>query len=41
VYNGPVEEGEKYVQPLRELAPVLLDLSGPMRFVDIQSMFDI
>ena len=41
VYNGPVEEGEKFVQPLRELAPVLLDLSGPMRFVDIQSMFDI
>ena len=41
VYNGPVEEGEKFVQPLRELAPMLVDGSGPMRFVDIQSMFDI
>jgi FAD/FMN-containing dehydrogenase len=40
VYFGPVEEGEKFVQPLRELAPVLLDFSGPQRFIDIQRMFD-
>jgi FAD/FMN-containing dehydrogenase len=40
VYAGPVEEGEKFVQPLRELAPTLLDFSGPMRFVDIQQLFD-
>ena len=40
VYAGPVEEGEKFIQPLRQLAPVLLDASGPMRFVDIQQMFD-
>lgn len=40
VYLGPAEEGEKFVQPLRELAPTLLDLSGPQRFVDIQRMFD-
>ena len=40
VYYGTVEEGEKCVQPLRELAPVLLDGSAPMRFVDIQQMFD-
>lgn len=40
VYAGPVEEGEKYVQPLRELAPTLMDFSGPMRFVDIQRLFD-
>jgi FAD/FMN-containing dehydrogenase len=40
VYNGPVEEGEKFVQPLRELAPTLLDFSGPMRFKDIQQLFD-
>jgi FAD/FMN-containing dehydrogenase len=40
VYAGPVEEGEKFVQPLRELAPILLDLSGPRRFIDIQTMFD-
>jgi FAD/FMN-containing dehydrogenase len=40
VYYGPVEEGEKVIQPLRELAPVLADISGPRRFVDIQQMFD-
>ncbi len=40
VYYGPVEEGEKVIQPLRELAPVLIDASAPMRFVDIQQMFD-
>lgn len=40
VYYGPAEEGEKVVQPLRELAPTLIDLSGPNRFVDIQQMFD-
>lgn len=40
VYAGPAAEGEKFVQPLRELAPTLLDLSGPQRFVDIQRMFD-
>ncbi len=40
VYAGPVEEGERFVQPLRELAPTLLDFSGPMRFVDIQQLFD-
>lgn len=40
VYAGPVEEGEKFIEPLRNLAPVLFDASGPMRFVDIQQMFD-
>lgn len=40
VYYGPVDEGEKVVRPLRELADPLIDLSGPMRFVDIQQMFD-
>lgn len=40
VYNGPIDEGEKFIQPLRELAPTLLDISGPMRFVDIQQLFD-
>lgn len=40
VYYGALDEGEKCIQPLRELAPLLLDASGPMRFVDIQKMFD-
>jgi FAD/FMN-containing dehydrogenase len=40
VYAGPVEEGERLVRPLRELATPLLDLSGPMPFTAVQSAFD-
>jgi FAD/FMN-containing dehydrogenase len=40
VYYGPVEEGEKVIQPLRELAPVLIDITAPMPFTAIQQMFD-
>jgi FAD/FMN-containing dehydrogenase len=40
VHIGPLDEAEEFIQPLRELAPVLLDISGPMRFVDIQQLFD-
>ncbi len=40
VYAGPVEEGERFVQPLRELGEMALDLSGPKPFTVIQSMFD-
>ena len=40
VYAGPVEEGQRVVQPLRELATPLLDLSGPMPYAAIQSAFD-
>jgi FAD/FMN-containing dehydrogenase len=40
VYAGPVAEGERLVQPLRELATPLLDLSGPLPFAAIQSAFD-
>jgi FAD/FMN-containing dehydrogenase len=40
VYAGPVEEGERLVRPLRELATPLLDLSGPMPFAAVQSAFD-
>jgi FAD/FMN-containing dehydrogenase len=35
-----VEEGEKLVQPLRELGEPLLDLSGSVPFVDVQQQFD-
>jgi len=35
-----VEQGEKLVQPLRELGEPLLDLSGPVPFVDVQQQFD-
>jgi FAD/FMN-containing dehydrogenase len=40
VFAGPVEEGERIAQPLRELATPLLDLSGPMPFTAVQSAFD-
>jgi FAD/FMN-containing dehydrogenase len=40
VYAGSVAEGERIVQPLRELATPLMDLSGPMPFTAIQSAFD-
>ena len=40
VYVGPVEEGERVMQPLRELATPLMDLSGPMPYTALQTAFD-
>ena len=40
VYAGPAEEGARIMQPLRELAAPLLDLSGPMPYTVLQSAFD-
>jgi len=40
VYAGPVEEGERLIQPLRTLATPLMDMSGPMPFTVVQSAFD-
>ena len=40
VHCGPVEEGEPVVQPLRELAEPLIDLSGPWPWLGLQSGFD-
>ena len=40
VYSGTVQEGEPVVQPLRELAEPLLDLSGPWPWLALQSGFD-
>lgn len=39
-YAGPVEDGEAVVQPLRELAEPLIDLSGPWPWLGLQSGFD-
>jgi hypothetical protein len=39
-YSGSVEDGEPVVQPLRELARPLIDLSGPWLWVGLQSGFD-
>ena len=41
VYAGPSEEGERYVQPLRELGTPLLDLSAQRPFTAVQQMFDV
>jgi FAD/FMN-containing dehydrogenase len=40
VYSGPAAEGERILQPLREFATPVVDLSGPMPFTAIQSAFD-
>jgi len=37
---GPVEEGERVLQPLRELAEPLVDASGPWPWLGLQSGFD-
>jgi FAD/FMN-containing dehydrogenase len=39
-YAGSVEDGEPVVQPLRELARPLIDLSGPWPWLGLQSGFD-
>jgi FAD/FMN-containing dehydrogenase len=37
---GPAEEGERVVQPLRELAQPVVDASGPWPWLGLQSGFD-
>jgi FAD/FMN-containing dehydrogenase len=39
-YSGSVEDGEPVVQPLRELAQPLIDVSGPWPWLGLQSGFD-
>jgi FAD/FMN-containing dehydrogenase len=40
VYNGDLAEGERLIQPLRALGTPLVDLSGPIPWTVLQSMFD-
>jgi FAD/FMN-containing dehydrogenase len=40
LYAGPVEAGEKALQPLRRMGESILDLSGPMPFRMLQQAFD-
>jgi FAD/FMN-containing dehydrogenase len=40
LYAGPPEEGERVIQPSRELGEPLVDLSGPMPYRAFQSMLD-
>jgi FAD/FMN-containing dehydrogenase len=40
VYAGDLDEGARFIQPLRELGRPLLDLSGPWPYTAVQSAFD-
>ena len=40
VYVGSAEKGLRTMQPLRELATPLADISGPLPFVGVQQAFD-
>jgi hypothetical protein len=40
LYAGDPEEGKRLLQPLRELATPLADISQPMPFTDVQAGFD-
>ena len=40
VYAGDAEEGEKLLQPLRELGEMAADFSGQMDYCEVQSLFD-
>ena len=37
---GDLDEGEKYLQPLREFGPPLMDAVGPLPFPQMQALFD-
>lgn len=40
VYSGDVEEGERVVEPLRTFNEPLVDLSGPVSWLDVQTFYD-
>jgi FAD/FMN-containing dehydrogenase len=40
LYDGPPDEGEAVVQPLRQLGPTLVDLSGRMPYRNLQCIQD-
>ena len=39
-YNGPLEEGEKALRPLKEFGPPAVDLIQPMPYLAVQTMLD-
>jgi hypothetical protein len=39
-HSGPLDEGEKAIQPFRDAGTPLADLSGPVPFVAAQQLFD-
>jgi FAD/FMN-containing dehydrogenase len=40
VYNGPRDEGEAVIRPVREFGRPIVDEIGPMPYTAVQSMFD-
>jgi FAD/FMN-containing dehydrogenase len=40
VWAGEADEGERALQPLRELAEPLLDISGQMSYCEVQQLYD-
>jgi FAD/FMN-containing dehydrogenase len=38
-FNGPIEEGERLVEPLRRLGPPIDDGIRPMRYTEVQRIF--
>ncbi len=40
VHSGALEEAEAFIQPLRQLGDPLIDISGPIRYLDVQQAFD-
>jgi FAD/FMN-containing dehydrogenase len=40
MWNGPVEEGERALQPLREVVESIADLFGEIPYAELQSMID-
>ena len=40
MWNGPVEEGERALQPLRDVAEPIVDLYGEIPYTALQSMID-
>ena len=39
-YNGPIEEGERVIKPLREFGPPIMGEIGPMPYTAVQRMID-
>jgi FAD/FMN-containing dehydrogenase len=39
-YTGPIEQAETALRPIRDAAPVALDLMGPIPYPALNSMFD-
>ncbi|HSO02691.1 MAG TPA: FAD-binding oxidoreductase, partial [Gaiellaceae bacterium] len=40
MWNGPVEEGERMLRPLREVAEPVVDLYGEIPYAELQQMID-